>query len=1078
MVLDSKEILLLQRIKEDESYSNWFFRQARDLKWFFPLKEQGYFNPETISYQPQGYTLFWNVLDYLERVSEQAAQDPQYGKELIEIIDGLVKFSIKRREEKGQGINNYHIWWFCVKILNNFPPVIIKDNLTVDMFRIWLSVWADHSTGSDLAFSDIGEKLLPKFLRDEFGPQYTYAESIIDVVTVIRAAGKPQAFTERDDAVMAWDSYWIRDAFKKHGPLIGQKCSLAVVFVIADRLRLALEYKQKDHYADLEIGNDVYRISVERIAAEGLKPGEIKFKDGQYKCFVGQFSQDQLKNIDREHDFWALHKVEPQIEIKRFSFSVLTKKSFIAEIKKNLPNAINWQNADKFEKKLLGLHEGLYSDYSHIWYRSLKSGPEHGDGAEDILTVVLKDVLIAKSEVNRQAGRQILEAFLNDNKYQFPIFRRFVLLCADKFWVDYFDLLDKIIEVVPTILAESDLEVEMQDVLRNHNSDPNFSTTLKVRLKALIDDVPEYYVEKGDEKYSAYWKFKWLSPLRDNPDFSVLYDEAKQKAEPKDGKPYEPERSAFKGGFVRHKSPISKEDILQKPIAEIVKFLTDFKGTDFWHGTFEGEPDKEGLKDVFQQAVKEQPERFINELELFKIKGLYCYVNSILWGLRDELKAGAQLSWRKIFDFCLAYLKLPSFLDDAILDQGEDSGKFKGKYLWVVDSISDLIEDGARDDKRFFDKNYFDKIEEIFDQMFLLVQGEKYPDTQREALTYAMNTSLGKVVESYVIFSFRVFKDQGKQENWGNLRYERFFEKGIEACIWFGCYLPQIKCLDEEYTKGKIEYFSQKDVSDFEWQMFMEGYLTGARVYRDLYGLMRPNYLKAIESTVFKGRTDDRLVEHICIAYLQLGEALSQNNENGQPSLFWKMLNEADTPDTRSRWSEVAGFFWSISGRRLKKEENDEEQEKPSEDIKKKVLAFWEWTVAEQGFVKSKLGDDYFSFLSRMAELTIWLDRIDDATEKRLMLSAPFIETEHRSAFFVEYLTKFDDEESVRRIGKIFLKVLDRSTPTFRQEDIQLIVDRLYKIGEKDPTVKADADNICHTYGRRGVHFLKPEFKN
>jgi hypothetical protein len=234
---------------------------------------------------------------------------------------------------------------------------------------------------------------------------------------------------------------------------------------------------------------------------------------------------------------------------------------------------------------------------------------------------------------------------------------------------------------------------------------------------------------------------------------------------------------------------------------------------------------------------------------------------------------------------------------------------------------------------------------------------------------------------------------------------------------------------------------------------------------------MRPNYIKALESTIFKGRADERLVEHICIGYLQLGESLNLNNADEQPSLFRKMLDEANTDDNRSRWEDVAGFFWSISGRRLKKDEKDEQEEEPSDETKNKVIAFWEWTFRERESVKAKLGESYDSFLSRMAELTIWLDKIDETTEPWLLLSVPYIEIQHRSAFFIEYLTKFDDEESVKRIGKIFLKVLETATPTFRQEDIQVIVERLYKVGEK-----INADNVCNTYGRRGIHFLKDLF--
>lgn len=1066
-MLNDKDKKVMMFIEQDATHSNYFFHRVKDMKWFYPLKEKGFFLPEKIPQLESGDFLFWNILDYLERVSEQVAQNIQYGKELIDIIESIVQFSLNKKR-----VNNYHIWWYCVKILNNLPVAVIKGNLTIDKFWTWLSVWTDHPLGSDLTISDIGVKLLPKFLHDDFAPDYTYAETIINVITAIRAAGKSDAFTKREDAVLAWQSYWILDAFKKHGQLIGQKCSLDVVFGLADRLKKALEFKQKDHYADIDIENKVYRIKVTRVLADELKPGEIKFKDDMYECFIKQFSEDQLKGVDRENDFWALHNLEPQDERRCFTFTALTKDLFIAQIKKNLPVGINWQNADKFEKKLLSIHEGLFSDYSHIWCRTLKSGPEHGDGAEDVLTLILRDVLVAKCEVSREEGRRVLSAFSSD-KYQFPIFRRFVLLCVDKFWADYSGFLDKVIEVVPSVLEESDLEVEMQDVLQHHNA--MFSPALKAILKELINNVPEYYIKKGDEKLVAYWKYKWLSPLRENPDFSTLYEDAKQKAEPKDGKPYEPERSAFKGGFVSHKSPITKEDILQKPIAEIVKYLADFRGADFWHGAFEGEPDRKGLADVLQAAVKDEPKKFTDGLGAF-IGVDYFYLHRVLRGLKEAWNAGKTLDWNNVFDFCLKYFGRgkDTILKEALQAQGEDSGK--GRYIWIVEAIVELIGDGSRDDTKAFAPQYFGKVEQIFDLILPLLKGEKHPDAQRDALTYALNTTLGRTIMAYVSFSLRVARaTQKKQENWGRDKYERFLSIGIDGYIWFGCDLPQMKYLDNDYTVEKINFFAQKGSNDFEWQMFMEGYLTRARIYQDLYGLMRPNYLTALQSTVFKGRADQRLVEHICIGYLQIDELLQEKNSDGKDSLFWKMLNEATIQNNRDRWSEVAGFFWSISGRRLKKDEKDD-QEEPSEDSKKKILAFWEWTFENQDFVRGKLGDEYGSFLSRMAELTIWLDKIDETTEKWLLLSAPYIEIQHRSAFFIEYLTKFDDEDSIKRIGKIFLKVLESSTPTFRQEEVQLIVERLYKIGEKDATVKADADNICNTYGRRGIHFLKDLF--
>jgi hypothetical protein len=106
-----------------------------------------------------------------------------------------------------------------------------------------------------------------------------------------------------------------------------------------------------------------------------------------------------------------------------------------------------------------------------------------------------------------------------------------------------------------------------------------------------------------------------------------------------------------------------------------------------------------------------------------------------------------------------------------------------------------------------------------------------------------------------------------------------------------------------------------------------------------------------------------------------------------------------------------------------------------------------------------------------MSTLTSVLGKIDSENEKWLLLSAPFIDIEnieHNSSFVLERFTKFEDTESIARIGKIFLKILENTTPGFDEVHIKLIVERMYKNGSRE-----DADAICNTYGRRGIHFLK-----
>ena len=133
--LSTEEQQILYLIKTDADQARYFFARVKSLKWFNVLKEQGYFYPESIPYDSGGHAMFWNVLDYLERISEQVSENPQYGKELIVIIDSIVQFSLTKKRA-----DNYHIWWYCVKILNNLPASIIKEYFSsVMLFHTFLS---------------------------------------------------------------------------------------------------------------------------------------------------------------------------------------------------------------------------------------------------------------------------------------------------------------------------------------------------------------------------------------------------------------------------------------------------------------------------------------------------------------------------------------------------------------------------------------------------------------------------------------------------------------------------------------------------------------------------------------------------------------------------------------------------------------------------------------------------------------------------------------------------------------------------------------------------------------------------
>ena len=620
------------------------------------------------------------------------------------------------------------------------------------------------------------------------------------------------------------------------------------------------------------------------------------------------------------------------------------------------------------------------------------------------------------------------------------------------YWNDYNYLLEELFALMPGILEASDLEFELYYVFSRHNS--KFSDEMKNKIKALINNVPGYYLRYG-ENHACRWQFQWLSALKNNEYFISLYEKTKAKAAPRGGKDYAPGEFIFRDISVEDNSPLSREQVANMPVAEIIKYLNKFQGVDSWHGIFARKPTREGLAVVLQYAVKDSPVKFVDALKQFiDIDDLYLH--RIIHGIHDSWNDGGGMDWERYFDFCVACLEVAP-------GQGKDDDK-----SLVIRAMVEFIDDIFRKDELALDVKYFDQVEKIFDLIVPLLKGETCPDVRNDALTYALNTTLGMTVRNYLYFSLTVARMTDKKiENWGNDKFERFLPVGIEGYIWLGSWLSQVYYSDTGYAKAKIDYFSRQNISDFQWQMFMEGYLTNRQVYEGIYIPMRENYKKCVSCDVFNGRVDRDLVGHICVGYLNMWESLDKKNDNGDESLFWKLLMEPGNSDNFDRWIEAATFFRSVV-RTRRNSEDGPGGKGFTEEHKNRILEFWRWTYANQEFVKDKLKGKYGNFLGQMAELTIILDKIGEEEEKWLILCASHIEY-GKPNFLIEYLARYDDSESISRVGRIFNRYLKNATPTHRQEYIKSIVKRIYTNGNKD-----DADAICSTYGRRGIDFLKP----
>ena len=229
MTLTPKEEAVLHMMQEDPAYENYVFKKVSDLKWFYSLKEKGYFSPGKAPgpkpAEKEGYHAIpqWNVLPYLERVSEQVKVP---GKEkYIDDLLGIIREVSNYRDSNGQHIDNYRTWYYFVKILLNIP----NDKIPLDIIEL-ISVWLDSKFDNTLQGADIAKKLLPKFLDSGNPEDWRKAEKIVEIITDLkRMTSEPK---EEHKSII--DPYWLFESFKLYASKVGERWSANIINTLSN----------------------------------------------------------------------------------------------------------------------------------------------------------------------------------------------------------------------------------------------------------------------------------------------------------------------------------------------------------------------------------------------------------------------------------------------------------------------------------------------------------------------------------------------------------------------------------------------------------------------------------------------------------------------------------------------------------------------------------------------------------------------------------------------------------------------------------------------------------------------------
>jgi gas vesicle protein len=708
-------------------------------------------------------------------------------------------------------------------------------------------------------------------------------------------------------------------------------------------------------------------------------------------------------------------------------------------------------------KKLLKIkEEGTY----YSFYEEL----DYLDKPLDVLTFILKRILIGKAKNDINITQEILKTLLKEKYLYFPKMALYIIgNDLDEYREFFWKILNDDIENI-ILNNSSSFGDELKHILENLKE-----LTEKQReiLKNKIEDSAKLEDFKEDQElYLALHKQQFYKALSHEQYFKKLYDEIKNvtkydiKLRPAIG-PVE-----VSSGLGH--SPLTKEKILQMSNKELSKFLSTFRTSDHWKG-----PSAIGLSSILKETVKENSEKFINDLRPF-LKTGYFYIYDIIWGIRDAWEDKKIFNWGKLFEFIRQYITPEDFWNDkyAVKDDG-----WKANHFWILGIVGELIKKGTIDNSRSFPEKYYPTAQEIIFQILdkMLLDKKELLESQSERndfITYTLNSTFGKITEALFMLAYRIkkFEKETKSEqpvSWEiNIKdkYELLLKNEIiESYVWLGSHLAIFYLLlDKNWTEEQINQISPKKKP--VWEAFMQGYLNSNKIDINLYKLMQPHYETAIEYKFKEEHSSERVVQHICFVYLQGIEKI--NIENG---LFRKILDKWNLFQIK----EVIGWFWMQRDFIIGpiKEKKKTEETVRIEKMRELIIDFWRWVYQNRYKEKEQLKEEDKEILSELSKLTVFLEKIDCKNYEWLRLSAPYIHVDFNAPFFLKYLNnlKDKDKDAGEYVGKIFLEILKNSTPDYDQNDIRSIVEYLSTSG----CCKERAKEICKIYGTRGFEFLR-----
>jgi hypothetical protein len=644
------------------------------------------------------------------------------------------------------------------------------------------------------------------------------------------------------------------------------------------------------------------------------------------------------------------------------------------------------------------LQEKEYSDLSYIWINKVYE-------IDDELVITTPKALVqAISQLFEQNKSLLTESLLNSlNKYNFGVFNRIKLYGYSLISPD---LVSNKLAILKEPLNDYHNLLEWEKTAKNLYPCLNAS-----EKEDLLEHIHTLYKDYGVKEAIVRQGYV-LSCLKEflTPEDKKIFKDILEKSHPYRGTIIS---SGMKSG---PNSPISTKELASKSIDEQIEFFVD---SETKADSYQWERDlisPEGIARQWIIVIKEDPEKYINNLSKFSAEDLsLTYISHLLQALEES---NADLT--KTIDYV-----------DSIINVYSSSNlhQYKGKAdPFDVGTPSELLISILR----FLEKAIEDKIpykEDIRKKIFSLIgnlraissdESEDWINANgKEFFSHSLNSTSGlfmHVLYAYMIWIVKNDSNSGIPEEVVKLiklqNYEYPENKTIRSVE--GEYLTNFG--DHPFFAELKTYLLPEDNKDLRYVAW-ETYLTRQvylKIFEDFYDLYKLaiDEIGNIPDRKYWSNPEERLVEHIVIAYI---------NGNKKAEELWDYLLK------NKCYSSIAHAV-NFIGRAFILREGIDKLGKEREEI---ILKIWK-KLLNKNFRDTRIYEEIGWWIEKniFTQEKILLDNLLET----LYLSKGAIEPSHR---VIKSLADFSKEFPLE-VSNILLEMVNNRQP----ENIYFLEDK------------------------------------